>query len=95
MLPSRRWREFASACLDRDGLGTPLAQLLAEVDLATRRLAEAEACRPRSPASPLLQNVSSPDRPIRRARMRTPTKLPRSAIAKPARRGVASVGLHM
>lgn len=83
---SRRWREFASVCLDRDGLGTPLAQLLAEVHLATKRLAEAEACRPRSPASLLPQNVSSPDRPIRRTRMRTPTKLPRSAIAKPARR---------
>ena len=84
---SGRWREFASACLDRDGLGTPLAQLLAEVDWATKRLAEAEPCRPCSPASP--------DRPIRRTRARTPTKLPRSAIAKPDRRGVASVGLHI
>lgn len=83
---SRRWREFASACLDCDGLGTPLAQLLAEVHLATKRLAEAGARRPRSPAPLLPRNVSSPDRPIRRTSARTPTKLPRSAIAKPPRR---------
>ena len=29
---SERWREFASACLNREGLGGMLAQLLAEVD---------------------------------------------------------------
>ena len=75
---SGRWREFASACVDRDGLATPLAQLMAEVDWATKQQTKAEPCRPCSPASP--------DRPIRRTRARTPTKLPRSAIAKPARR---------
>lgn len=83
---SMRWREFASACLDRDGLGTPLAQLMAEVDWATKQLTEAEPCGPPTPASPPSRDISSPDRPIRRTRARTPTKLPYSAIAKPARR---------
>lgn len=87
---SKRMREFASVCLNCDGLGGTLAQLLAEVDLATRRLAEDKskdflpAPNPRS-----LQAVLSPNRPARRTRARTPVKSSCAAIAKPTRRTIS------
>ncbi len=76
---SKRMREFTSVCLNCDGLGGALAQLLAEVDLATRRLADSRS----------LQAVLSPNRPARRTRARTPMKLSCAAIAKPTRRTIS------
>ena len=88
---SKRWREFAGVCLNCDGLVGPLAQLLVEADLATKRVAEAENAGSGSPcpATGSLQAATSPtrlDRPIRRARAQTPTKPSRSAISKQTRR---------
>ena len=68
---SERWRAFAAACLDQEGLVGPLAQLLAEVVLITERVS-------------VVATASSPKRPVRTAlKARTPTKQPRSRIAKP------------
>lgn len=70
---SERWSAFASACLDREGLVGPLAQLLAEVVLATERVS--------------VVGSASPKRPTRvHPKAQTPSKPPRSRIAKPARR---------
>jgi len=89
---SRRMREFASVCLNCNGLGGMLAQLLAEVDLATRRLAEASKAKPRLPAPHprSLKEVSSPNRPTRRTSARTPMKSPYAAVAKATRRTIRS-----
>lgn len=68
---SERWRAFAAACLDREGLVGPLAQLLAEVLLAIERVSVVES--------------ASPKRPVRANRnVKTPTKPLRARIAKPA-----------
>ena len=68
---SERWRTFASACLDREGLLGPLAQLLAEVVLATERVSVVASASPKRVARVHLK-------------AQTPTKPPRSRIAKPA-----------
>ncbi len=69
---SDRWRAFAAACLDREGLVGPLAQLLAEVVLVTEHVS-------------VVATASSPKRPVRTTltKARTPTKPQRSRIAKP------------
>ena len=72
---SRRWREFASACLDCDGLGRRLRNCWPRWTWPRERLAEAEA-RPRSPAPPA-RNVRRPTVPPE-DEARTPTKSPRS-----------------
>ena len=69
---SERWRSFAAACLDREGLVGPLAQLLAEVVLLTERVT-------------VVATVSSPKRTMRtNFKVQTPTKPSCSRIAKPA-----------
>lgn len=67
---SERWRGFAAACLDREGLVGSLAQLLAEVVLATERVS--------------VVATASPKRQVRsNLKAQTPTKPPRGRIAKP------------
>ena len=67
---SNRWRSFAAACLDREGLVGPLAQLLAEVVLITERVS-------------VTATATSPQRPVRtNLQAQTPTKLPCRRIAK-------------
>ena len=61
---SERWRDFAAACLDREGLVGPLAQLLAEVFLAIERVSVVESASPKRPTR-ANRNVQTPTKPMR------------------------------